>query len=265
MMAATTPAANQRLDGLLDMSLDQIIEAKPRGGRRNGGGGGGADRSRRPGGRGNRPSPYGSTGSRNTGGTAQQTPAALSDKIVVSNLAKGVTQEDVHELFTRIGPVRSAQLNYDAQGRSKGVATVIFNRARDAATAIREYHNRALDNKPMKIELIVRADAAAAPIARQAGGTGNPPRRQGGAGNGTPRAGRNGTPSGRRGDRRRGAGGVGATHKKAPKTQDELDAEMEAYMKDDGGMDIDTQPGQAAALPVPATNGVNLALANALG
>ncbi|KAI8998247.1 hypothetical protein BC832DRAFT_239276 [Gaertneriomyces semiglobifer] len=169
---------------------------------------------------------------------------------MVSNLAKSVTQDDVRELFAQIGPVKSAQLNYDANGRSKGVATIIFSRAGDAQKAIREYHNRTLDNKPMKIELIVRADAPAltaprATIASRLGG-----------------GGRSGGLAGRRGgDRRRGAGGNRSTHKKTPKTQEELDAEMEAYMKEEGAaMDVDGSQAATAA----SSNGINVNLANAL-
>jgi THO complex subunit 4 len=86
--------------------------------------------------------------------------ASVADKLVVSNLAVTVTQNDVKELFARIGPVKSAQLNYDSNGKSKGVANVTFVKAGDAQKAFNEYHNRPLDNKPMKIELIINPDSA---------------------------------------------------------------------------------------------------------
>ncbi len=75
--------------------------------------------------------------------------------MVVSNLAPSVSQQDVKELFSRIGPVKSATLNYNEKGQSKGVAQVVFAKVGDAAKAHAEYNNRQLDNKPMKIELIV--------------------------------------------------------------------------------------------------------------
>ncbi|KAI8893574.1 hypothetical protein BC833DRAFT_531636, partial [Globomyces pollinis-pini] len=84
--------------------------------------------------------------------------ASATDKLVVSNLAPSVSQSDVRELFARIGPVRSAQLNYNQDGKSKGVATVIFSKLGDAHKAYTEYHNRPLDNRPMKIELIINPD-----------------------------------------------------------------------------------------------------------
>ncbi|KAJ3002938.1 hypothetical protein HKX48_002020, partial [Thoreauomyces humboldtii] len=225
------------------------IENKPRGARRNGGGGGGAGGSggaARNGRRGgdSRARPYASAAP----------PAALSSKIVVSNLATGVTENDVLELFSQIGPVRSAQLNYDASGRSKGVATVLFRDPTNASKAIREYHNRSLDNKPMRIELVVRADAAGSAAAHTA------PRHQGGGDRGGDRERAGGDRSGggrRAGGGRAPRGGRGdSTHKRTPKSQDQLDAEMEAYMKSDT-MELDAAP----AVP---TDGVNASLTNAL-
>ena len=77
--------------------------------------------------------------------------------------------------LTHVGPVKSAQLNYNAEGKSKGVATVIFHKAGDAAKAFAEYNNRTLDNRPMKVELIVNPESAnfkavPAPTAPRRGG-----------------------------------------------------------------------------------------------
>ena len=83
-----------------------------------------------------------------------------ADKLVVSNLAPSVTQNDVRELFKRIGPVREAVLNYDSHGKSKGVANVTFIKPGDAHKAYTEYHNRPLDERPMKIELIINPESA---------------------------------------------------------------------------------------------------------
>lgn len=58
------------------------------------------------------------------------------------------------------GNVRNASLNYDAGGKSKGNGTVVFNTSADAAKAIREYHDRTFDGKPMKLELVVSANAS---------------------------------------------------------------------------------------------------------
>ena len=66
-----------------------------------------------------------------------------------------------------IGTVRSAQLNYNAEGKSKGIATVVFSKKGDASKAFAEYNNRTLDGRPMKIELIVNPEAAAAAAEKQ--------------------------------------------------------------------------------------------------
>jgi THO complex subunit 4 len=69
------------------------------------------------------------------------------------------------------GPLKSAALNYDPSGRSLGTGTIVFRNASDAARAISEYHNRALDGKAMKIELIVNpaALASVAPVSSRLG------------------------------------------------------------------------------------------------
>jgi THO complex subunit 4 len=63
--------------------------------------------------------------------------------------------------------VKSAVLNHDDKGRSKGSATVIFKRNGDANKAYEEFHDRTLDGRPMRIELLVNpASLVAAPPAR---------------------------------------------------------------------------------------------------
>ena len=74
-------------------------------------------------------------------------------------MAPSVSQKDVFELFKRIGHVKEAVLNYDSHGKSKGIANVSFVKAGDAHKAYQEYHNRPLDNKPMKIELIINPES----------------------------------------------------------------------------------------------------------
>jgi THO complex subunit 4 len=56
--------------------------------------------------------------------------------------------------------VRSAQLNFNQDGKSKGVANVVFVKAGDAHKAFQEYNNRPLDEKPMKIELMINPESS---------------------------------------------------------------------------------------------------------
>ena len=113
--------------------------------------------------------------------------------------------ESVSLLIT--GPVKSAQLNYNAEGKSKGVATVVFTRHGDAAKALSEYNGRKLDDRPMRIELIVN------PEAPQLQKLGPKPTKV--------------TKKPTRGGPRRGRGG---RTPKAPVDASQLDAEMDAYM-----------------------------------
>ncbi|KZT23605.1 hypothetical protein NEOLEDRAFT_1069231 [Neolentinus lepideus HHB14362 ss-1] len=69
-----------------------------------------------------------------------------SDKIIVSNLPLDVTEAQIKELFhSTVGPLRTVQLNYDASGRSKGIATVHFQRQGDGTKAFQQYNNRLID------------------------------------------------------------------------------------------------------------------------
>lgn len=69
-------------------------------------------------------------------------------KIVIQNLQTSVTQEDILELFGDIGALRRAKLV------NPGHAEVTFVNHGDAVKAVEIYHNRQLDGKPMKCQLV---------------------------------------------------------------------------------------------------------------
>jgi len=69
-------------------------------------------------------------------------------KIVIQNLQTSVTQEDILELFGDIGALRRAKLV------NPGHAEVTFVNRADAVKAVEIYHNRQLDGKPMKCQLV---------------------------------------------------------------------------------------------------------------
>ncbi|THH30917.1 hypothetical protein EUX98_g3283 [Antrodiella citrinella] len=72
--------------------------------------------------------------------------ASTTEKIIVSGLPQDVTETQVKELFHQtVGPLRQVNLHYDAQGRSKGVAEVIFNKKGDGNKAQQQYHDRLID------------------------------------------------------------------------------------------------------------------------
>ncbi|XP_026411949.1 THO complex subunit 4B-like [Papaver somniferum] len=77
-----------------------------------------------------------------------------SNKLYISNLDYGVSNEDIKELFSEVGEIQRYSVNYDRSGRSKGTAEVVFAQRSDAAAAVKRYNNVQLDGKPMKIEIV---------------------------------------------------------------------------------------------------------------
>jgi THO complex subunit 4 len=65
---------------------------------------------------------------------------------MVSNLPQDVNEQQVKELFhSTVGPLREVTLHYDSAGRSKGVASVTFQRKGDGNKAFQQYNNRLID------------------------------------------------------------------------------------------------------------------------
>ncbi|TEB34127.1 hypothetical protein FA13DRAFT_1789293 [Coprinellus micaceus] len=203
----------------MDKSLDEIIATKPKTGRR-----GGAPRRRAtPTARTavlGKPQPIvAQKVSAVAAGKAVDGVGAPSEKIVVSGLPLDVNEGQIKDLFaSTIGPVRELSLSYNAQGRSKGIATVTFSRKGDGNKAYKEYNNRLIDgNQPMKIEIVVdpiRAVPLAARVAAAPGGA---------AKTTAPQQRTTGPIRRRRGER------APRAPKPAPKTAADLDAEMEDY------------------------------------
>lgn len=60
----------------------------------------------------------------------------------------------LQEYFTKnVGPIRKVLLSYDKNGRSLGVATIIFAQPNHAAQAAREYDGIEVDKRPMKVSV----------------------------------------------------------------------------------------------------------------
>lgn len=73
--------------------------------------------------------------------------------ITISNLFHEVSEGDIRELFTQIGPVTAVKLQYDRAGRSNGVAQVTYVHRRDALLAMDRFHHVPLDGYPMQIDM----------------------------------------------------------------------------------------------------------------
>ncbi|EPY52952.1 RNA binding protein Mlo3 [Schizosaccharomyces cryophilus OY26] len=184
----------------LDQSLDAIIASKPKGGIRK-------RRSRVS-------KPKAPKANKPSNDTASTIKSVISEesKIIVSNLPADVTEPQVRELFVKsIGPCKRVSLAYGPNGRSKGIATVIFSRPGDATRAYEQYEGRVVDGtRKMKVEIILdpsrQLNSLAARVAPAKANTSSKPK------------------STRRRNIRRGKG-----NSRPKKSAEELDKEMDDY------------------------------------
>jgi len=132
-----------------------------------------------------------------------------------------------------VAPVKKVLLVYGPNGQSRGIASVVFANAASAAKAVAELNGVKVDNRPMKVEVIVDGkDAPPPPGAKKLADRITQSKR---AANAKPKpatetkanaaGGRRG-----RGTGRRGRGGTRATGR-VKKTAEELDAEMVDYFQ----------------------------------
>ncbi|XP_032683442.1 THO complex subunit 4 [Odontomachus brunneus] len=152
---------------------------------------------------------------------------AGTTKLLVSNLDFGVSDSDIQELFSEFGPLKSAAVHYDRSGRSLGSADVIFERRADAIKAMKQYHGVPLDGREMNIQVATSelpiTSPRSGPRLSGANYTQRPQTRfRGNRGAGSIRG---------RGSGRRGGRGGARQITKTP-TAEELDAELEAYVKE---------------------------------
>jgi THO complex subunit 4 len=159
-----------------------------------------------------------------------QTRVSTGNAISIANLDKEVTEDDVREIFQKIGKVKTAIVHYDAHGKSRGTAVVKFHRNTDAIKAVNEYHQAEVDGRPMYVKAVANvSNVKAAPQVRKS----NRGRRNSrGRGRGRGRGGRKNSRGRGRGRRGRGGRGRGRGRKRTTqptKTAEQLDKEMEDY------------------------------------
>jgi len=202
----------------MDMALDDIIKTtrKPRqGGGRGGRGGRGGQRRGGQGGR------RGGFGGRSGGKGNPGLKTSGPSKLTIKNLDHGVTDSDIYELFSEFGSMKSAAIHYNRNGQSLGTAVVTFARGQDAMRAMKQYNGVHLDGRAMRVSM---EQGAAGGMVKRLG--------QGGQ-KGGQRKGNQGRGGRGRGGRGRGGRGGGRGNKSdsKPKTAEELDAEMDAYLQ----------------------------------
>ncbi|KAK8133885.1 hypothetical protein PG984_005897 [Apiospora sp. TS-2023a] len=150
------------MSGKLDQSLDEILSTQRRTSTRRGGGRGGRRSVGRPAAA---VAPVGGVtkNSKQKGAAAtKQTPArgavAGDSKVVVSNLPKDVNEAQIKEYFiTSVGHVKRVELSYGPNSMSRGIATVTFATADGAQKAFKALNGLLVDNRPIKIEIVVSA------------------------------------------------------------------------------------------------------------
>ncbi|KAL4817139.1 hypothetical protein BDW67DRAFT_160745 [Aspergillus spinulosporus] len=79
--------------------------------------------------------------------------ASAGTRLRIENLHYDITETDLEELFSRIGPISNVSLVYDRAGRSEGVAYVTYNRYSDAKTAIAEFDGANAKGQPIRISI----------------------------------------------------------------------------------------------------------------
>ncbi|KAF2094925.1 hypothetical protein NA57DRAFT_45430 [Rhizodiscina lignyota] len=92
-------------------------------------------------------------------------PRSGEGKIQVSNLPMDVEENQIKDYFhSTIGPVKKVLLTYGPNGKSRGVATVIFHKHDSAVKAAKDLDGLKVDKRPMKVELLVAAKEVPNPV-----------------------------------------------------------------------------------------------------
>ncbi|CCX12248.1 Similar to mRNA export protein mlo3; acc. no. Q09330 [Pyronema omphalodes CBS 100304] len=272
----------------LDHSLDEIIASRPRGAPRRGGkpataspAGGVRKRSSRVAAQKANVS-VAANAAKAAPKSAPTGPSSKSTKIIVSNLPKDVSEHMIKvrrlleianafsvlkEYFQSVvGPIKRALLTYGPDGKSRGVATIEFQKASDATLAASKYNGVDVDNRPMKVELVVDPNAPAT-FAERVGQPNKLQNNRQKAENNRPKPAAKAAPKpaanargGRRGPAAAGAapnqrgakGGRSGSGRAKPKTAEELDQEMSDYF---GGAGDNSATAAPAATNGAATGG----------
>jgi len=77
-------------------------------------------------------------------------------KIIISNLPTDVNETQIKEyLVQSVGHVKKVMLVYGPNGQSRGIANITFSKPDDASKAVSELNGVKVDNRAMKVELVL--------------------------------------------------------------------------------------------------------------
>jgi len=82
-----------------------------------------------------------------------QNKSSFAGRLMISNLAYSVTDDDLNELFASFGPLKKSSIHYDQFGYSLGTAELVFELKDDAINAYNKYNGVPLDGRAMRIRL----------------------------------------------------------------------------------------------------------------
>ncbi|GAA5838952.1 hypothetical protein JCM3766R1_004540 [Sporobolomyces carnicolor] len=175
---------------------------------------------------------------------------AKTTKLIIKDLHYEVSERELELLFVQIGPIATGpKIKFDKSGRSTGIAWISYTSEDHAKQAKEAFDGALAKGQNIRVEYDFRADRVQpAPGSLLARLDSNPTARRGGRNGPEPsvRAGRphvgpqrgvgadsrppRSAPSGPRGARG-GAAGRGGKVRREPTTNEDLDKELEAFMK----------------------------------
>ncbi|KAL5612097.1 hypothetical protein BROUX41_000355 [Berkeleyomyces rouxiae] len=92
---------------------------------------------------------------------AKATLVNSDSKVIVSNLPKDVSEQQIKEYFAQtVGPIKRVEISYGPNSQSRGIANVTFSKHDGAGKAFAKLNGLLVDGRAIKIEIVVGAAQA---------------------------------------------------------------------------------------------------------
>lgn len=85
---------------------------------------------------------------------ANRAPIVTGCTVMVTHLDPDVRADDIHEIFKRCGEIKSINVHFNAEGKSKGTADIVYRRRVDAEEAIKEFDGRVVDGETIRVRIL---------------------------------------------------------------------------------------------------------------